>query len=231
MPATRPAVLRSVAWLKSASAVRSCACADSARAAERQRLQIGVGRHQHDQIAGALVGIFRGGLVVPLGLAIVDRLEVEDSTGSSTTRASKTLNGPTIEGMPGGSGKPERRQVDHLTALGDPAVDVRQQLAQRLPSRAVGALGRRARPCSNPRLCSSARPMASPTDKLMASDVRVPVGTLPRNGLRAERLRLNVPLPGFAGPGPPAGGLPCRKRRSRPSAGGVATFTDSAFLA
>ena len=64
------------------------------------------------------------------------------------TRASKTLNGPTMLGTPGNDGPPGRSeaeglQVDHLPRFGDAAIHVRQQLAEHLPAdpaRAADAL-------------------------------------------------------------------------------------------
>ena len=73
--------------------------------------------------------------------------------------------------------------------------------------------------------------MASPTDKLIVSEVAVPVGTLPKNGLLEDTAsRLDAPLPGAAWPWAAAGAL-TPNDAARTINRGSATFTDSAFLA
>ena len=73
--------------------------------------------------------------------------------------------------------------------------------------------------------------MASPIGKLMISEVAVPVGTLPRNGLlRDNASRPGAPLPGADWPCAAYGALtPHDAARTRNR--GSTTFTDSAFLA
>ena len=141
---------------KMASADRICARAESARAAAASACRYRFAADEHDQIAGALhvVAARRpdGGSPREASLMVfTSKIDCD-----SETRASNTLNGPTIGGTPAGSGKPNDRQVDDLPGFADPAVDVRQQVRERGPSGALAPVFTSSSALSSPRLCWSA---------------------------------------------------------------------------
>ena len=106
MPATSPAVFRSCACLNSASAVSCCARVDLDAAAGGDRLEIQVHRDEHDQVARRLDAVLLGLLI-----AATRRARSFSAARSITgcdryTRASNTLNGPTIGSGRRGSRRP-----------------------------------------------------------------------------------------------------------------------------
>ena len=68
MPATRPAAFRSVACAEERLGGAQLRLRRLGARRGGQRLQVGVGGCQHDEIASALVRVLRGGDVVVLGL-------------------------------------------------------------------------------------------------------------------------------------------------------------------
>ena len=141
MPATVPAVFMSSAWLWSARAVSSCALDGIHAGAGGHRLEIQIGRDEHDEVASAAVAEAGGRQPVVLRLGGVDRLEVENRLAEEQPRVEH------VEGADDArkrrlQRKAERFEVGLALGLADAAVDVGQQVGQRQPARAARAVHR-----------------------------------------------------------------------------------------
>ena len=160
MPATMPLCFRSSACWCSASRRLLLRARGVGARRRRQRLHEQVAGDEDDEVARAPERQPRGLDVVRLGPRVVERAEVEDRLRQEDARVEDVERSDdrrdVAERRAGAAAEAERREVDLLARLADAAVDVRQQLAERAPARAL-APGRRSARRSARRGCARAR--------------------------------------------------------------------------